>query len=203
MALCLQETFLSNMVKVSLKHYSIYQSNFNRGDRACEGAVMVNNCVPHRIVNVSTSLQATAVSISLTKTITICSVYLPPSIPVDFDKLDDLLDQLPKPFILMGDFNAHSSLWGCRITNVKGRQMEDFISKHDLCLLNDKTYTYFHPATGSYSSLDLTLCSPQVASNFTWKVDDDLHGSDHFPILVSEVGPSIQQRPEHWKLHRS
>ena len=134
---------------------------------------------------------------------TICSVYLPPSIPVDFIKLDILLDQLPKPFILMGDFNAHSSLWGCRDTNIKGRQMEDFISKHDLCLLNDKTYTYLHPATGSYPSLDLTLCSPEVASDFTWKVVEDLHGSDHFPIPVPEVGPSIQQRPERWKLHKA
>ena len=103
----------------------------------------------------------------------------------------------------MDDFKAHSSLWGCRDTNLKGRQMEDFISEHDLCLLNDKTYTYLHPATGSYSSLDLTLCSPEVTIDFTWKVDDDLHESYHFPILVSEVGPSIQQRPERWKLHKA
>ena len=99
----------------------------------------------------------------------------------------------------MGDFNAHNSLWGCRDTHAKGRQMEDFISGHDLCLLNDKTYTYLHSATDSYSSLDLTLCSPEVASDFTWKVDDDLHGSDHFPILVSELRHSIQQRPERWE----
>ena len=94
-------------------------------------------------------------------------------------------------------------LWGCGDTHAKGRQMEDFISGHDLCLLNDKTYTYLHPATGSYSSLDLTLCSPEVASDFTWMVDDDLHGSDHFSILVSELGHSIQQRPERWKLHKA
>ena len=85
---------LSDKVKVSLKHYSIYQSNFNGGDRARGGvAVLVNNCIPHRTVNANTSLQATAVSISLTKTIRICSVYLPPSIPVDFNKLDELLEQ--------------------------------------------------------------------------------------------------------------
>ena len=159
----------------------------------------MNNTVPHRTVNVNTSLQATAVSISLTKTITICSVYLPPSIPIDFNELDEF----PKPFILMGDLNAHSSLWGCRDTNVKGRQMEDFISKHNLCLLNGKSHTYLHPASGSYSSLDLIICSPEIATDFIWKVDEDLHGSDHFPIVVSEVGPSIQQRPERWKLHKA
>ena len=69
--------------------------------------------------------------------------------------------------------------------------------------LNDKSSTYLHPATGSYSSLDLTLCSPEVAPDFIWKVDEDLHGSNHFPILVLEVGPSIQQRPERWTLHKA
>ena len=123
-ALCLQETFLSDTSKESLKHHTIYPSNLNGGDRI-RGvvAVLVNNTVPHRTVNVNTSLQATAVSISLTKTITICSVYLPPSIPIDCNELDELIEQLAKPFILMGDLNAHSSLWGCRDTNVKGRQM--------------------------------------------------------------------------------
>ena len=204
MALCLQETFLADTSKASLKNHSIYHSNLNGGDRARGGvAIVVNDSVPKRTINVNTSLRATAVSISLTKTITICSVYLPPSVTIDCNELDQLIDQLPKPFLLMGDFNAHSSLWGCRDTNVKGRQIEDLISEHNLCLLNDKSQTYLHPATGSYSSLDLTFCSPEVAPDFIWKVDEDLHGSDHFPILVSEVGPSIQQRPERWKLHKA
>ena len=203
-ALCLQETFLSDTSKVSLKYHSIYQLNFNAGNRAREGvAVVVNNSVPHRTVNVSTTLQATVVNISLNKTITICSIYLPPSTPIDFTELDKLIEQLPKPFILMGDFNVHSTLWGCRDTNVKGREIEDFISKHDLCLINDKSHTYLHPASGSYSSLDLTICCPEVAPHFTWKVDKDLHGSDHFPIVISEVGPSVQERPQRWKLHKA
>ena len=70
--------------------------------------------------------------------------------------------------------------------------------------------TYLHPATGSYSSLDLTICSPGIFPDFNWKVFDDLHGSDHFPIQVSkyriqvsEVRPSVQQRPQRWKLHKA
>ena len=111
MALCLQETFFSDTSKVSLKQHTIYHSNIYGGDRIRGGvAVLVNNTVPHRTVNVDTSLQATAVSISLSKTITICSVFLPPSIPIDCNELDELIVQLPKPFILMGDLNAHSSL---------------------------------------------------------------------------------------------
>ena len=103
----------------------------------------------------------------------------------------------------MGDFNSHHTLWGCTNTNDKGRTIEDFINRHDLVLLNDESSIYLHPATGSYSSLDLTICSPGIFADLNSKVVDDLHGSDHFPIQVSEVGPSVQQRPQRWKLHKA
>ena len=189
-AICLQETFLKDCDKFSLKHHSCYLKNSIGNLKACAGvAVIVNNNVPHHSVKLNTTLQAVAVSISLNKTITLCSIYLPPSSAVDIKKLDNLVDQLPKPFILMGDFNSYHTLWGCTNTNDKGRNIEEFVTDHDLVLLNDKSSTYLHPATGSYSSLDLSICSPEVFPDFKWKVVDDLHGSDHFPIQVSEVGP--------------
>ena len=203
-AVCLQETFLKDSDKFNLKYHSCYFKNCSDKDKASGGvAVIVNNFVPHHSLRLDSTLQAVAVSISLNKTITLCSVYLPPRLQIDIEKLDHLIDQLPKPFILMGDFNSHHSLWGCTDTNDKGRTIEGFITKHDLVLLNDKSSTYLHPATGSYSSLDLTICSPGIFPNFNWKVVDDLHGSDHFPIQVSEVGPSVQQRPQRWKLHKA
>ena len=62
--------------------------------------------------------------------------------------------------------------------------------------MNDsKSKTYLHPATGKYSSIDLTLCSLVLLSNFTWKVTDDLCGSDHFPIVFSSTQPSSTERP--------
>ena len=203
-AVCLQETFLKDSDGFTLKYHSCYSKNCSDSDRASGGvAIIVNNRVPHHLIKLETILQAVAVNISLNKTITLCSVYLPPSLPIDVKKLDHLVDQLPEPFILMGDFNSHHTLWGCIDTNDKGRIIEDFVAKHDLVLLNDKSSTYLHPATGSYSSLDLTICSPGIFPDFNWKVFEDLHGSDHFPIQVSEIGPSVQQHPRRWKLHKA
>ena len=53
-----------------------------------------------------------------------------------------------------------------------------------------------HHWTLLYAALE---CFPE----FTWKVCDDLHESDHFPIQVSEIGPSVQQCPQRWKLHKA
>ena len=70
------------------------------------------------------------------------SFILPPHSPIDIKKVERLINQLPKPFILMGDFNSHHTLWGCIDTNDNGRIIEDFITDHDLVLLNDKSSTY-------------------------------------------------------------
>ena len=119
-AVCLQETFLKDSVKFNLKYHSCYFKNCSDKDKALGGvAVIVNNFVPHHSLRLDSTLQAVAVSISLNKTITLCSVYLPPRLQIDIEKLDHLIDQLPKPFILMGDFNSHHTLWGCTMTRVE------------------------------------------------------------------------------------
>ena len=71
--------------------------------------------------------------------------------------LHDLVPQLPSPFILLGDLNGHNILWGSKDINDKGRIIESFIDYHGLCLYNTKTSMYLHPATGTYTSLDLSM----------------------------------------------
>ena len=98
-AVCLQETFLKDSDRLTLKGHSCYFQNCTDNDKASGGvAVIVNNSVPHRSVRLDSTLQAIAVSVSLNKTITLCSVYLPPSLQIDIKKLDHLIDQLPKTF---------------------------------------------------------------------------------------------------------
>ena len=203
-AVCLQETFLRSTDNFTLKYYTCYSKSVDGGDRANGGVTLaISNAVPHSPVPLDTPLQVTAAKISLNKTITLCSLYLPPNQVLNIDDLQGLISQLPRPFLLVGDFNAHNPLWGCGGTNRRGRQLEDLISNNELCLLNNKSHTYLHPATGSYSALDLSICSPDIFLDYSWNVDDDLHGSDHFPIIISENGPSVLERPSRWKLYKA
>ena len=79
-ALCLQETFLRPESTVNLRKYSQYHSfSTSTDDRAIGGSsVLVRKEIAHREVRLNTDLQAVAVSMSLQKTFTICSLYLPP-----------------------------------------------------------------------------------------------------------------------------
>ena len=103
--------------------------------RACGGvSVLVNKSIAHRHISLNTNVQAVAVVLSLHKTITICFIYIPPRYQLDNRKLNDLLDQLPSPFILLGDMNAHNIKWGNPDNNSKEDKLETLISDYDLCL---------------------------------------------------------------------
>ena len=73
---------------------------------------MLNTSFPQRKIDLQTELQATAVSVTLDREITLCSVYIPPSFSLNSQHLDNLLQQLPTPYILLGDYNGHNILWG-------------------------------------------------------------------------------------------
>jgi ribonuclease HI len=164
---------------------------------------LVKGGVPHTVLQLNTNLQAVAVKVTLHRTVTICSVYIPPKYKLRLDEIDQLANQLPTPFLLLGDFNAHSNLWGCVDANRLGGIMESFLDKSDLCFLNDGSYTYIHPATGSQSAIDLSICSPSIFMDFLWRVHDDQCGSDHYPIFMDINKPIPEERVPKWQLHKA
>ena len=123
------------------------------------------------------------------KSINVCSIYLPPRDRFNIADSEHLITQLPKSFIIMGVFNSHSNVWGCRDTDQKGRLLEDTINRNNLLLYNNKSYTYLHPGTGTYSAIDLTLADASIFWDYSWKVHDEKCVSDHFPIIFRELGP--------------
>ncbi|GFW24991.1 putative RNA-directed DNA polymerase from transposon X-element [Trichonephila clavipes] len=141
--------------------------------------------VPSTALPLHTSLQAVAVRIHSTSLITVCCLYLPPNTVIHQHDLINLVDQLPAPFVILGDFNGHSTLWGSAKTNPRGRQIEQVLSDHCICLLNHEEPTYFHEPTRYFHTLDLAICSPSLFPNFSLSVEKDLYNSDHFPVILS------------------
>ncbi|GBO25232.1 hypothetical protein AVEN_124650-1 [Araneus ventricosus] len=131
--------------------------------------------------------------------VTVYCFYLPPHDVVSQQDLENLVDQLPTPFILLGDLNGHSTLLGSDVTNSRGRQIEQFISNNCLCLLNNDEKTYFHEPTRTFHSLDLAICSPTLLLLLHFTVGSDLCNSDHFSIIVSyaDSGGAIPYPPRY------
>ncbi|GFT36082.1 CCHC-type domain-containing protein [Trichonephila clavipes] len=202
----LQETLLKPSCTSNIRGYSILRKDCNTGERACGGvALLINHTTPFSPVLIRTSLQAVAVQVSIFSTVTVCNVYLPPNVPLNFRELQELIDQLPSPFVLLGDFNARHLLWGCQDVNSRGKVVEKLLTELDLTLLNDGSNTYFHSPTQSFSAIDLSICSPSLLLNLTWSVLDNPLGSDHFPVVISYATPiaCATIRQPRWKFDQA
>ena len=200
---CLQETKLSSP-QYKIKNYTTYNQIYTDNQIASGGnSILIKNQTLHRQIQLHSTLQAVAVRITLHRPITICSVYIPPNYPLALKELVHLRNQLPPPFIILGDFNAHSPLWGNKPTDQKGKIIEDFLSKTNTSILNDKSPTFQNSSNLNQSSIDLTLCDPDLIPNFKWSALDDPHGSDHFPICITPDIPDQVPIPDRFNLKKA
>jgi len=170
-------------------------------------AILIKNTTPHQQFHINTGLQAIALRATCHKTITICSIYLSPSIVCNITELEDLIRQLPPPVLLLRDFNAHSQQWGSNKRSTRGKtvedRVEDFLLRSNLSLLNNGSPTYLHPATASFSAIDLSVAHPALYLDFCWQIDSDLHGSDQYPIVITTDIPSPSSAKYTWKPHKA
>ncbi|GFS80368.1 putative RNA-directed DNA polymerase from transposon X-element [Trichonephila clavipes] len=109
------------------------------------------------VLSYNKDTSAVAVRIHFTSLITVCCLYLPPNAVIHQQDLNNLVDQLPAPFVILGDFNRHCTLWDSVKTNPRGRQIEQ----------------------------DLAICSPSLFPNLNLSVEKDLYNSDDIPVILS------------------
>ena len=100
---------------------------------------------------------------SAKKTLTVCNVYLPPSLDVHSSDLAHLIKQFPAPFVLVGDFNAHLPLSGDVKQDSRGQMVEKLLNDYNLCLLNTGEPTYRHHSHHSFSVPGVSICDPPLA----------------------------------------
>ena len=101
-AVCLQETFLKRGDDISIKYHSIYNKVFTDGEKARGGvSIIVSNNIPHKVISLNTNLQAVAIRLSLHSAVTPCSLYLPPSTPINETSLNDLIPNCHPPLFLL------------------------------------------------------------------------------------------------------
>ena len=205
--LCIQETNFKNNDYVSIKNYKCYHKNRINYLAASGGvAIYVDENIHSEEFHVQTNWEIICVNTILeSKKITICNIYLPNSQSFNADDLKDIITQLPKPYILLGDFNSHNHIWGSEKTDSRGKEIEKVLNENDVSLLNIGTATHFNIARGKLSCIDLTICSTNITDSLEWKVLENTYDSDHFPILIKST---FNNKPEQifkarWKFKKA
>ena len=124
-----------------------------------------------------------AIEIGLNIQFTILSLYIPPHQTFNVTDINNILNQISTPAIIVGDVNAWSNFWGSNNSNSRGQIFEDIILASDLVVLNDGSPTHFS-THHTFTHVDITLFSSVLSPKCEWAILDDLHGSDHYPIIT-------------------
>lgn len=191
--ICLQETNLKETYAANIKNYSPLFTNRTHSRHASGGvATYIKNNISCKEISLNTDLEVVATSVlTLSMEICICNIYIPNSYDLSISELSSLINKLPKPFILLGDFNSHSTPWGSNKNDPRGEIIKSLLDDPDLFLLNSTSPTHVNIANGTLSSIDLSICSTRIAHHFDWDVDSNPHDSDHFPITLSGTSRSF------------
>jgi len=102
--ICLQETFLKENKNTNFKYFSSYRRYASEVNSIVHGgsSILVKPTTPHRQIKLQTGLQAIAIRATLGKTITVCSIYFPPTVLFNSTDLENLIAQLPPPSYCLG-----------------------------------------------------------------------------------------------------
>ena len=124
--ICLQETLLKMNNDIYIKSYKSYNHIYNTSHRASGGvSILISNDISQSKINLNTEFLAIVVKITLYKILNIYTLYIPPH-GINKKELNNILQQLPTPYVLLSDFNSHNSIWGCKSTNQEAKHWKIF-----------------------------------------------------------------------------
>ena len=127
-------------------------------------------------ININIHLQAIAVSATLLKSVSICSLYIPSHDLINKKELNNLIKQLLNNLSWWGNFNTHN-IWRSKTTK-EARPLKK-LSIATICLHYQKSQIYLDSSSGTLSAIDLTLSDSSIFIDYNWRVYKDLCSSDH------------------------
>ena len=195
--IAVEETFYGGDFVVWIAGYNGIRKQGHFNERFHGGVAMyIHNSMPYWEIHIKTNHQiiAAQVNVSQYEIITCVSAYIPGSTNFN-DELGRILHELPQLIIIICDLNAHHTNWGNRLTDRRGRQLQELSTSHQLNIVNENIPTHV-----SGTSIDMTIVSPDLSPDITWTVAPSVLSSDHFSIIIlfNIVHPAVKLSEEGW-----
>ena len=211
--ICISESWLKNSSKpTDLIGY--HEIRKDRQDREGGGLIfLVRDNLKYKHIHINTNqngiIEADAIEINLAHDkVKILHIYNPEA-TIDINEFDRLINQMGRKFIIVGDLNAHHTMWDPDLPQAKinqgGRILANYLLNHPgVSLVTTPglgTHTSLTYRSSSISTIDLSFASNNLiqVSNTT-KLGGI--GSDHYPVLTTVMlAPGIipQKKRKKWK----
>lgn len=188
MIFALQETWLKPESVFKIPGFSCLRED--RSDGYGGVAILVRHPLSFSLVPIPSHNEDFSIIAAVVNNICFISVYIPRPSSLIFNEINHLLTLLPKPLIILGDFNSQHYSWGSSTSSTPSPYSEyifDITDSHNLCILNSGTATRRTRPDEGVSVPDLSISSPSLASSLSWLPLSSSFGSDHFPILITNT----------------
>ena len=163
--ICIQETFLRDQQSLAIENYSIERLDSPAGARGSI-ATLIRTVISYSVLGNPTNMEALIVRLKLsTGDLTVVNVHHRPSDNITDDVISDyrnLFNAYNRSAIILGDFNAYSTLFGADSTDDRGRLVEELIEEHNLVVLNTGAGTFVRPS-GEIGHLDVAMANVNIS----------------------------------------
>ena len=197
---CLQETrHGTRSLKAPGGYYAIQSRKVRDNDSERGVALLIKKTINFTPITLVTGqkVEAVAARVWSGQYYTVCSIYLSPNIRYNQSDITQILNQLPQPYLLLGDMNARHPTWGepTECTNNNGRIFDGLLEDLPIALLNSEEKTHYSIQHGTSALIDLSIVSIGLLTDFTATVAESTHGSDHFPVLLNKPTVTLSDEP--------
>lgn len=181
----ISETWFRPSSRFRVPGFSCLRDDRNDGRAGC--ALLINRRFPFSQIPLPPHTHDINAVAAKVMNINFISIYIPhPNVSLIPD-LSTILFSVPPPLIILGDFNCHNISWGSYHSDSFSSFLIDLFDDINVCVINDGSPTHrVYPGQNPQSVVDLSACSPNLSSLLSWKVLNQSHGSDHFPIIISK-----------------
>lgn len=188
----ISETWLKPSLDFKMKGFHVIRSDRIDGKGGC--LLLIDNKLDYinlQVLSPSPNIQLCGAQISLPdkSKVSIISCYAKPRAYLSSAEWLLIFQNVPPPYIFLGDFNMHSYEWGCRYQDAAGQALADFADSLNLIPLNDGSATRLSFGSVNPSIVDISFCSSSLFLQFAWNLLEDCMGSDHFPIYIKKIYP--------------
>lgn len=202
--LAIQETHRVSVNRLNLSLQRRYKWTLKCNDNIYHStAIGVLSTIPYSTLQLNTDLPLVGVRLEYPFPLTVISGYLPNGRIEDLKlRLTNALQGLQSPVLILWDVNGHHPEWGSRSPNDRGLLIMEVAETLDLVVLNDGATTFTRGQ--QESTVDVSLCSPNIVNRLLWTASGDPMGSDHHPVFIHINGKpeSISRRPR-WKYNQA
>ncbi|XP_030246512.1 uncharacterized protein LOC108658168 [Drosophila navojoa] len=174
--LSLQETHIIHPKSIPIpNNYTLITKNSSPSHGGV--ALLIHNSLQTREICLNGGFDVVCAELKSNLKFRVISAYIAPNRRFSMNNLQNVLETSNIPVLVTGEI------------------LDKFITQSNYILLNDGSPTHLS-THNTLTNIDITFSSPILQLDSTWYTENDLFGSDHFPIIIN-LFDSYPTRTQH------